>query len=500
MFLEEALAIEEEIGRTHGLAIGHCDIGQYYYQLADYEKSEQHLRRALEIGERIGAVHNIGCALQNLHRTLFALGKTREAYRIQAQWTALQDSITHAENKREFNELRAKYEADQRDHRIILLEKDNLLHTLEVERQQAVVEQQRLEARDRERQLTLLQSEKEIQQLSMARTEEELQRQRAEAQSQQSELERARVDQKLKTSLLTREKLIRHVLIGGAILLILIAALLFKRFQDRRTASDLRAEAAEARAVAADAATLRTKAESERRHREAQQRFSQRLIQTQEDERQRIAAELHDSLAQKLIVIQNRSQLALRKGEQDPSYLVQQMADISGTTTDALGEVRSISHDLRPPLLERFGLGETVEDMVEELNTATPLAWSADIDIPEDCFDPDSQISAYRIIQECVTNILRHADASHASVRLAQNDGRVDIVIEDDGRGFDTQRAFEKDGLGMKSMQERAQLLGGDLRIESAEGEGTRIHVSLPVQPAPNPPADGTLSSMTETV
>ncbi len=481
-YLEEALALEEEIGRTHGLAVGHCDIGGHYYRIAEYEKSERHLRRALEIAERIGAVHNIGCALQQLHQTLFALGKTREAYRVQARWNALQDSITAAENRQEFNDLQAKYETDRRDHKIILLEKDNALQKMEVERQQAVVARQRLEAQDREQRLTLLQNRQEIQQLRIARTEEELQRQKAESQAQKSELERARTDQELKATLLAREKLIRNVSISGVVLVLIIAALLFKRYRDRRTASDLRAEAAEARAEAADAAALRMRAEHERRSREAQERFSRRLIGAQEEERQRIAGELHDSLAQKLIVIQNRTQLALRKNRENPDYLASQIEDISGTAVEALAEVRGISHELRPPLLERFGLGGTVEEMIAELDEATSVKWTAEVDIPEGSVDPDSQISAYRIIQESVTNILRHADASHASIRLTENDGRIDIRIEDDGNGFDTETAQQSDGLGMKSMQERARLLGGELTVQSEPGLGTRVHLVLPVR------------------
>ena len=206
----------------------------------------------------------------------------------------------------------------------------------------------------------------------------------------------------------------------------------------------------------------------------AQEMFSRRLIESQEAERKRIAQELHDGLGQNLLVIKNRAMLGLAVEGKD-----EQFNEIQESATDALSEVRVIAYNLRPLHLERLGLTSTIEEMIEEIEEISNIKINCDIAPIDNLFTPENEINFYRIVQECLNNIVKHSQAEKASVEISREDRKVFLTVKDNGRGFDAGGEGERRGLGLNGIGERVKILGGNYSIVSENGNGTTVSVEV---------------------
>jgi signal transduction histidine kinase len=303
-------------------------------------------------------------------------------------------------------------------------------------------------------------------------------------------------DRIIKDEVLTGKIFQRNAAIGGLVLLAVVSVLLVRNLRLRRRESEARAAAAELRAEAAQNESLRVRTEGAEREREAQRRFSAELIRAQEEERQRIASDLHDSLAQKLVVIQNRAALALRQ-DGGSEHATQQLLHIASVAVDTIAEVRAISRSLSPQLLKRFGLSAALRNLVVEMESATGIAWTTDIEDIAGVLSPHQEINLYRIVQEGANNIVRHSRATAGSLVVRRTGGALRVRLSDNGTGFDlaaTEAATtvsnglhgdaqgtETSGMGLHSMRRRADLLSAKLRIDSRTGDGTDITLEIPV-------------------
>lgn len=210
-----------------------------------------------------------------------------------------------------------------------------------------------------------------------------------------------------------------------------------------------------------------------------QHAFSRQLIASQESERKRIAAELHDSLGQHLVVIKNLALMFLNGGNTGAS---QQIEDISAEASQALGQVREISYNLRPYQLDRLGLTKAVEAIVKKASAASPICFTARIDGIDGLFPKEFEINFYRIVQECVNNVIKHSRATEASIMVQRRNGSILLTISDDGQGFAPDAASPDHlhgGFGLIGISERARLLGGKSIIQSAPGQGTTISIEI---------------------
>lgn len=216
-----------------------------------------------------------------------------------------------------------------------------------------------------------------------------------------------------------------------------------------------------------------------RRENERQKRFTERLIDSQEKERRRIASELHDGLGQQILVIKNRAELAQQQAE-DPEEMVKQLNEIVQSAVLSIGDVRNISHNLRPVHLEKFGLTEAIENLCDQLKRTSKIDWGYHIDNIDDVISKNKEIHFYRVIQEATNNILKHSHAKEASVMIMKIDSEIKATIWDDGKSFDKSEENVNTGLGFSGMYERVETLGGKINIEAKPGEGTGIKIIIP--------------------
>ena len=225
---------------------------------------------------------------------------------------------------------------------------------------------------------------------------------------------------------------------------------------------------------------------TERKKTEAQiQSLSRQLLKAHEDERQMIGRELHDSAAQDLSTLKIAVKSLFDRNAALPEDDRGQVVKLYELLDRSIVTIRNMSHDLHPPELKEIGLVPTLATYCEEYGTISGI----DVDfqasgLAETELDFFIQINIYRLVQEALNNIRKHAEARRASIRLIGAHPNVILRIEDDGKGFDVearQRALDQEKrLGLRSMKERVSLLQGQMAIRSRPGQGTRIHVKFP--------------------
>ena len=204
--------------------------------------------------------------------------------------------------------------------------------------------------------------------------------------------------------------------------------------------------------------------------------FSRQLIESQENERMRIATELHDGLGQNLLVIKNRALFGMAEPE-NGELAQKQLGEISGMASQAISEVRAIARNLRPYQLDRLGLTLAIESIITGVSTSSNLAITSEIDSIDNVLSSEGEINLYRIIQEAVNNIIKHSGATKATVMVKRVGNAIDVTIQDNGKGFDAQSPAA--GLGLLSISERARILGGRIEIESTPGAGSTINLKF---------------------
>jgi signal transduction histidine kinase len=209
----------------------------------------------------------------------------------------------------------------------------------------------------------------------------------------------------------------------------------------------------------------------------ARRETMRRVVAAQERERRRIARELHDDTGQSLTSV--LIGLRLAQDSDDPQQVRATLDELRETVTDAIRDLRALAVELRPTALDDFGLQAALERLVDTFGRRTGLAIELLVSGVEQRLGEQVETGLYRIVQEGLTNVAKHAGAAHVSVILRGHDDALSLVVEDDGRGFDQSRPGQ--GLGLVSMRERVELLAGNLRIESSPGQGTTVAVEVPV-------------------
>lgn len=217
----------------------------------------------------------------------------------------------------------------------------------------------------------------------------------------------------------------------------------------------------------------------------AQQEFSRRLIESQESERKRIARELHDGIGQNLLVMKNNA-TSIRFHQPPDPEITERLSDIAGAASDALAEIREITGNLRPFMLDKFGLDEAIRSLIDRVAQSSEIDFAVAIGTLSGCLPKEQEINFFRVVQEAVNNILKHSKATKVSISIQRLPNRLVTRIEDDGRGFLPEDASPgpaaSGGFGLRSMAERMKILEGTMHIDSAPGSGTKLSFEIPIQ------------------
>ncbi len=209
-----------------------------------------------------------------------------------------------------------------------------------------------------------------------------------------------------------------------------------------------------------------------------------KLTTAQEDERKRLASDLHDGIIQSLIAIWYRLQRISSAEKAESQKWHSEITDITNVLSEQIQEVRRILYDLRPIILDNYGLIPAVETHVFDISEKNNLPIELKVNGENQRLASNIEVALFRILQEALTNVIKHSSATKVKVCLDIQDHEVNLSVEDNGSGINTEPADTPqlhNRLGLASIQERALLLGGACRIDSRPGEGTRISVTIPI-------------------
>jgi len=234
----------------------------------------------------------------------------------------------------------------------------------------------------------------------------------------------------------------------------------------------------------AEALAARLAAWAERADQIAERIPGARVIEAQEEERRRLARDIHDGPAQILANVVFRIDVSQKLLERDPRRAAAELEQLKGLVRQSLQDVRRIIFDLRPMALDDLGLAPALRSYVSGFGEKTGLSVQMEVRGQERRLPPAVELGCYRLVQEALNNVWKHAQAQRATVRLAFDPALVRAEVTDDGVGFDPLALGEggpRTGhFGLVSLRERAALLGGRARVDSAPGRGTRVLVELP--------------------
>jgi signal transduction histidine kinase len=210
-----------------------------------------------------------------------------------------------------------------------------------------------------------------------------------------------------------------------------------------------------------------------------QEAFSKRLMETQEENWRQIASELHDSLGQNLLVLNNRIlQLEQRKSKEDITN--DKLKELSGIVQESIEEVRRISENLYPHQLTKLGLTSSIESMIRKVDTVSNIDFDVRIENIDNTLPEEEDINFFRVIQEAVNNIIKHSNAKKALIEIYKDKKFIYGKIEDDGIGFSPYSLHS--GLGIQSMHERILLIRGSINITSKQNCGSKIMFNVPIK------------------
>ena len=210
----------------------------------------------------------------------------------------------------------------------------------------------------------------------------------------------------------------------------------------------------------------------------------ERIIQAQEAERLRLSRQMHDGPAQALSNFILQTEIAMRLFDMDPNKAKEELANMKGAAGKTFQKVRDFIFDLRPMMLDDLGLVPTLKRYVDAFKEQNGLDVRLQLTGEEKRIEPYQEVMIFRAIQELLNNAARYSQASTVNIQLDMADNTSKVIVEDNGKGFDTESLDEKGNMGLKIIKERCEMLGGFMEVDSAVGEGTRVSFQIPTSVA----------------
>jgi len=236
--------------------------------------------------------------------------------------------------------------------------------------------------------------------------------------------------------------------------------------------------------VAVVTGTIATKLRDKTEHLRA---LASRLQSIREEERTMVAREIHDQLGQALTGLKMDVSLLSRRLPKDQEALADDMKAIETFVDDTIRLVRKIATELRPGVLDDLGLVAAIEWQVEDFKNRTAIQSELSSTLEDSDLNRDLATALFRILQETLTNIVRHAHATNAKIGIKEDDGVIVMTVEDNGKGITEREVYDQKSLGLLGIRERALIFGGEVRITGTRGRGTTVIVRIPLKKSVEP-------------
>lgn len=425
-YYHKALQIEKRQDNIYGLSIVYNDLGIVYQSRGESQKAMSHLLESLKYKRILNDKTGEASTLLNISGSYHDMNESalEEKYLLKSHLIAL-----------DINSYRILRKTGKELSRFYLRKKDyrKALAYMDI-------------ANRAEDSVLTAESAKQIAELQLKYDSE---KQKLEIDKKTLELTNANLDISRKRSVI-----VGLVIVSG--LIVLIAVLLYSRYRHKKQ-RELDAELLHQQ-------ELRNKA----------------IIDAEDKERIRIARELHDGIGQQLSAVKmNLSALDADLKLADPQKQ-NRMNTMLNLIDGAVREVRMVSHDMMPNALLHSGFVSAVKDLVAQINAAHPLKIGLQVVGLDKRLENTTETTLYRILQECISNILKHSQASQVNIQLIRHDTHINLLIEDNGRGFDTGKMGSAEGIGLRNIISRVQYLSGTVSFDSTPGNGTTVIIDIP--------------------
>jgi two-component system sensor histidine kinase DegS len=205
------------------------------------------------------------------------------------------------------------------------------------------------------------------------------------------------------------------------------------------------------------------------------------VFQAQEAERQRLSQQMHDGPAQALSNFILQTEIAMRLFDVNQEKAREELSNLKLAATSTFQKVRDFIVELRPMMLDDLGLVPTIRRYVDSLSEQSEMDIRLNVMGSEQRFESYIEVMVFRALQELIANATHHSQASQVKILLDISGSAINVTVEDNGRGFDTETLEEREGMGLKLIKDRVEMLGGNFEMYSSPGDGTRIHFSVPL-------------------
>ncbi|GAA4279228.1 tetratricopeptide repeat-containing sensor histidine kinase [Aquimarina mytili] len=460
---EEAISLYEkaiEVSEKHDFLqialVSRMDIGNILLNQKKYKEADSIYLKALDEAVKLGYLEQQFYIYENLKEIALHQSDYKNAFNYISQYFQVKDSISKLQKDKEINELEVKYQTSQKEKEIKFLQIENTNRILELTNQNETVRnlrlQQEIEKKENENQILSLEC-------SAEQTENENILLKKDQEIKQAEL-------KINEANLARQKSLKNIILYSfLIILIPVIGLLIMYYQKLKTQSQLNKKQEE---VSQQKISTILK--------EQELKVIKASVDGQDKERKRIAQELHDSICGNLAAI--KLHLSNAVNDTKNGYL----RTINLQLDDTYEQVRNLSHNLLPKKFSHNNFCDVIEEYFTSIGDASKLITTFTV-YPRkkvDLLDELIQLETFKIIQELITNTIKHAKASSVELQLTLSENTLNILFEDNGIGFDTRQTTS--GIGLENIKSRLQNISGTLSIDSRVHRGTIIDIEVPIK------------------
>ena len=438
--------------KYQGIVSANINIAQTAYDLKDLKTA----RAALEEAEPMARQYKLATDVAEIYKMKLQFlvdpeqpGPFTKTFN---EYLAVTDSVNGQEVNKQITEMQAKYEAEKKDGEILLLNKEKGINLL-------LIQNQNLSIAQKQSQIIAQNQSLLINKLELNNKNQRIANQVLDSNQKTENIKNLRKQSKIRELELDNRTLQlkqKNLMLGSIVLLALISGLAFYAYYRRYRSGQER--------------KLQTEISRQ------QEIATKSLFEGEQNERIRLARDLHDSIGQMLSVV--KMNLSTLQHESPGNKITDGTLDLVDKT---IGEVRTISHNLLPEALN-FGLFSGLEDMADKINASgtTAVVLTVPEEVRKHQFNKQSELSIYRIVQEVLNNMVKHADATRINLDVYSTPTGLIINIKDNGKGFDTEQIKTSKGLGWKNISARLNLLDGKMQIQSEKLTGTQIEITIP--------------------
>lgn len=447
-YYSKAEALAKKYGDKLKLSLIYQNMGLVYSSLGKNDDAHYYTLLARDLAIETRQVYPLEKIYNSLASYYERNNELQKAYIALKAKDSLTRVILNETNNKNLNEIRTRYETEKKDLKISLLNNQNKLQQLQLIQNDLILSNTQLELKTNK---LLISNQK----LNLKQQQDQITNQELEATNKEQKIKILNTQNTIQRLELMKRNIIIAIIIGVLILIIIIAFLVYNRYKIRNQ-NKLQTEMLK-----------------------QQEKAAQAVINAEESERQRIAAELHDGLGQLFSAVKLNLSGIRDHIEFKDEHSKNMFTKTINMVDESCREVRVISHQMAPNVLLKSGLTAAIRDFINKID-ARKLKINLETFGLQEKLDQNVEAVLYRIIQESVNNVIKHAEASSLDIQLSRDEDGINVMIEDNGKGFSQAHSETAHGMGLKNIISRVNYLKGTVEISSEPGKGTLVAIHIP--------------------